>query len=183
MMAHPEGVEIMRLDPNRNFEDFVLRGRLDLAPAQILDELDRALSANGTKDAEFPLVLFTGERKLWNANTVHRTPDWRKGRGPHCTLRIHPDDASELGIAAGARVRVETAAGTVELPAEINAGGFRGQVAIPHGFGVRYTDDGGELKEDGINVNELTGLGDRDPFTGIPHHKHVPCRVSSTESG
>jgi hypothetical protein len=30
---------------------------------------------------------------------------------------------------------------------------------------------------DGANQNELTDARDRDPFTGIPHHRHVQCRV------
>jgi len=29
----------------------------------------------------------------------------------------------------------------------------------------------------GANQNELTDVTDRDPFTGIPHHRHVRCRV------
>lgn len=177
LMDHPEGIEIMRLDPERNFEQHVRRGKVDLAPSQILPEIERALAFEGVATDEYPLVLFTGERKLWNANAVHRTPDWRKGRGPHQTLRIHPDDAASLGIAAGDQVRVETVAGAVELPAELNAGAWRGQVAIPHGFGMRYTGEDGELHADGVNVNELTAQHDRDPFTGIPHHKQVPCRV------
>jgi hypothetical protein len=27
------------------------------------------------------------------------------------------------------------------------------------------------------NQNELTDVADRDPFTGIPHHRYVACRV------
>ena len=30
---------------------------------------------------------------------------------------------------------------------------------------------------DGANQNELTDVADRDPFTGIPHHRVVPCRI------
>ena len=30
---------------------------------------------------------------------------------------------------------------------------------------------------DSANQNELTDVADRDPFTGIPHHRYVLCRI------
>jgi hypothetical protein len=32
---------------------------------------------------------------------------------------------------------------------------------------------------DGLNLNELMAADDRDPWTGCPRHKHVPCRVEA----
>ncbi len=36
---------------------------------------------------------------------------------------------------------------------------------------------------DGANQNELTDTADRDPFTGIPHHRHVRCRLERFGDG
>ena len=44
---------------------------------------------------------------------------------------------------------------------------------MPNGFGMVSAD--GVVQ--GGNQNELTDVTDRDPFTGIPHHRYVRCRV------
>lgn len=46
-----------------------------------------------------------------------------------------------------------------------------GMIQIPKGFGLIY--DG---RVDGINVNRLTKNTHRDPMTGTPLHRFVPCR-------
>ena len=43
---------------------------------------------------------------------------------------------------------------------------------MPNGFGMVHD---GAL--DGGNQNELTDVAERDPFTGVPHHRYVRCRV------
>jgi hypothetical protein len=30
-------------------------------------------------------------------------------------------------------------------------------------------------------MNEFTDTADRDPFTGIPHHRYVRCRVEKAD--
>ena len=60
---------------------------------------------------------------------------------------------------------------------------LRGQVAMPNGFGmVKGLDDTGRPVLDGVNGNELTDAADRDPFTGIPHHRYVRCSVEKAAS-
>lgn len=39
----------------------------------------------------------------------------------------------------------------------------------------------GRPVHDGVNGNERTDTADRDPFTGIPHHRCVRCRVQKFE--
>jgi hypothetical protein len=48
-----------------------------------------------------------------------------------------------------------------------------GHVWMPNGFGMVSSDGMGQ----GANQNELTDVADGDPFTGIPHHRHVRCQV------
>jgi anaerobic selenocysteine-containing dehydrogenase len=101
-----------------------------------------------------------------------RDPAWNRGRRA-CTLRIHPADAGALGIEDGVLARVTTAAGEVEVEAELDDGMRHGQVAIPHGFGLRYQDE-----EYGVAVNRLTPADRRDPIAGTPWHRYVPCRAA-----
>jgi anaerobic selenocysteine-containing dehydrogenase len=180
-LAHPEGVEMAQapvgeanLLAHIGHEDKKIR----LAPEPMLEEIARAAAAAPARDPAYPFVLANGLRTRWTANTIQRDPAWRKGRGPHCALNLSPRDAESLGIAQGDRVRVATRAGAVELPAALDARLQPGHVWIPNGFGARYpTGSGGALEAQGANLNLLSDAGDRDPFTGIPHHKYTLCRV------
>jgi len=180
ILAHPEGVEIARADATTNFADHVLfeDGRVRLAPEPMLRELQRAIVTPPAHDPDYPFILAAGLRTRWTANTIQRDPAWRKGRGPHCALNLSPADARALGIRDGDRVRVATRRGALTLPAQIDAKLLDGHVWIPNGFGMVYEIDGTPTTAiDGANQNELTDVADRDPFTGIPHHRHVVCRL------
>jgi anaerobic selenocysteine-containing dehydrogenase len=104
-----------------------------------------------------------------------RDPAWLKGKRG-CTLAIHPDDAAGLGIQDGETVRVTTQAGSAEIGAELSADVRKGQVLIPHGFGLVHR---GEAY--GMNVNYLTKNTHRDSFAATPLHRYVPCRVERIE--
>jgi anaerobic selenocysteine-containing dehydrogenase len=179
MMAHPEGMEMARLAEDTNLEDHVgfEDGQIRLAPTPMLDEIARALATPPAGDPAYPFVLAAGLRTRWTANTIHRDPTWRKGRGPHCALNLSPADATSLGVREGESVRVTTARGALVLPVQIDKKLQDGHVWMPNGFGVRYPSDGGGLVMQGANQNELTDVADRDPFTGIPHHRYVRCRL------
>ncbi|MDB4976805.1 MAG: anaerobic dehydrogenase [Myxococcaceae bacterium] len=180
VIAHPEGTLVGRLDPEQNLARHCRhrKGKVRLSPEPMLQELARALSFRLEADADFPFVLNGGRRTHWNANTIQRDPAWRKGKGPHCSLFMHPADAERLALLDGARVRLETARGAVELPLRYDGTMRVGHLAIPNGFGLEYprTDDG-VLVRHGVSINELTDSNARDPFTGSPHHKFVRCRV------
>jgi anaerobic selenocysteine-containing dehydrogenase len=61
-------------------------------------------------------------------------------------------------------VSVVTEAGAEEIETEVTTNAIRGQVIIPHGFGLIY--DGVKY---GANVNRLTKNTNRD-FVGTPMH-------------
>lgn len=180
ILAHPEGVEIGRVDADRGLETLIGFDdkKVRLAPPPMLEEIGRAARTDRPSDPSFPLVLAAGLRTQWTANTIQRDPAWRKGRGPHCALNLSPGDAEALGIAAGERVRLVTKRGALELPAAIDKRLQPGHVWVPNGFGTRYPKDGsGELEAAGVNLNEITASDERDPFTGCPMHKYTLCRV------
>jgi hypothetical protein len=54
---------------------------------------------------------------------------------------------------------------------------MKGHVWMPNGFGMTVSAGGQDTAIDGANQNELTDVADRDPFTGIPHHRYVRCRI------
>ena len=182
ILAHPEGVEVARCAEETNFEDHVgfEDKRVRLAPEDMLQEMRRATAPPPVPDADYPFILGAGLRTRWTANTIQRDPAWRKGRGPHCTLNLSPADAGRLGLRDGVAARVSTRRGALTLPVQIDAKVPDGYVWIPNGFGNVYPRTGdGSLEVVGVNTNELTDVADRDPFTGVPHHRYVRCRVEA----
>jgi formate dehydrogenase len=153
--------------------------RIALEIPELLEEL---ASLHGeqprwTSD-ELPLVLSAGERRSSTANTIIRDPEWRK-RDADGALRISPDDAARLGLDAGGRARIVTAAGSAEAVVEITDAMLPGHISLPNGQGVDYPDEHGNVLLTGVAANELTSLEWRDPIAGTPWHKHVPARVEA----
>ena len=148
--------------------------RVHLEIPEMLEEL-RALATERLPDA--PFVLMAGERRIYNANQIYRDPAWRK-TDAEGALRIHPDDASALGLAPGARVRCRTERATLEVAVEQDDSMRRGVVSLPHGYGQRY---GGGLPT-GPAVNRLTSTSHCDPLSKTPLHKYVPVHIEPVQS-
>jgi anaerobic selenocysteine-containing dehydrogenase len=89
-------------------------------------------------------------------------------------MRIHSDDARELGLETGMEALIETEAGSLNVQVDVSNRPARGMVIIAHGFGLEY---GGEV--DGVNVNALAPATNRDRLAGTPLHRFIPCRVSA----
>jgi anaerobic selenocysteine-containing dehydrogenase len=65
---------------------------------------------------------------------MHNVAVLVKGKD-RCTLLVHPTDAERYGIADGAVARVTSAAGSIDVPAEITEDIRPGVVSLPHGWG------------------------------------------------
>lgn len=85
---------------------------------------------------------------------------------------VAAEDARELGIEDGGRVRVTTPFGSGVYTARVG-GMARGAVHLPHGGGSSFMP---KAWRDG-NVNDLCSLDYQDPVTGFVTTKSVPCRV------
>ena len=120
---------------------------------------------------EYPMILMAGNHMDMVANTNMRDPAWNEGRRA-CTLRIHSADAANLGIKDGEAAVVETEAGSAKVEIEITDSSHRGQVVIPHGFGLVHME-----KIYGANANQLTSARNRDRIAATPLHRYIPCRV------
>lgn len=174
IMAHPNGV-IFSVDP---YEETWRRiaypdGRISLAIAELLPELVGLATEAESIDDEHPFVLSAGERRSSTANTIFRSPDWRK-TDPDGALRLSPADAQGLGVTDGGRVRVVTARGAAETVVEVTDTMQDGHVSLPNGFGLSATPEGPRV---GTPPNELTSSASRDWLAGTPHHKHVRARI------
>ncbi|WP_163340709.1 molybdopterin-dependent oxidoreductase [Desulfopila sp. IMCC35008] len=126
-------------------------------------------------DTSYPLILNAGRHSPQNANSLMRKPDWNKGRRT-CTLAMNPADAEQLDLSDGEFVMIITEATSERIELELSEDVRKGQVLIPHGFGLKY--DG---RTYGIAVNRLTKNTHRDRLAATPIHRYVPCRVEKAE--
>jgi len=158
-------------------------GRVRLAIPELLEELS-SLPAEVARDLdrrdEYPFVLSAGERRSSTANTIFRDPTWRKSDGDGA-LRIHPDDAAALGLAAEDRVRVTTKRGSAVASIEITDVMLPGHISLPNGLGLQTEHLSAPSAGPGIAPNELTSAEDHDWLAGTPHHKHVAARLDKVE--
>jgi anaerobic selenocysteine-containing dehydrogenase len=141
-----------------------------------IDELRTAASSWTTE--EFPFVLAAGERRSFTANDIIRDPEWRR-RDAEGALRISPADADRLGIANGGLARITTEAGSAVATVEVTDMMPVGNVSLPNGYGLDYTDEEGNMLVPGVAPNDLTSAHHRDWFAGTPWHKYVPARIEA----
>ena len=145
--------------------------RVHLDVPEMLSALG-ALTTEETTSPDYPFVLLAGERRTYNANAIMRDPNWRK-QDKDGALRMHPRDASALGLVKGARAYVTSARGELEVVVSPDDTVRPGMVTLPHGHGTRY----GESGVLGPALNQLTSAEHCEPFTRTPFHKHVPVRI------
>ncbi|HUR73502.1 MAG TPA: molybdopterin-dependent oxidoreductase [Sporichthya sp.] len=175
----PSGFAFSRHEPEEVW-DLVRAERIQLAVPELLDWLARLDPAADQPDPEYPFSLLNGQRRSHNANQILRAPAWRK-TDPDGALRIHPVDLGDLGVEPGDWVAVITATGRLVARAEADDSMRRGQVALPHGFGMSHPDGNGARVTNGPRINQITAALDRDPIAGTPHHKDVRVRLERAD--
>jgi formate dehydrogenase len=174
----PHGIVLSEHIPTGVLRDKVRHrgGRVQLAPAAIAGEVGRLAAANGA-DPGFPLRLI-GLRELRSHNSwMHNSPLLMRGGRLH-TLRVHPRDAEERGLADGAEARLASKSGSVVVPVKVTDEMTPGTVALPHGWGHRggwsVANDAG-----GVNVNLLASSDpeDLEPLAGMAFLNGIPVRL------
>jgi formate dehydrogenase major subunit len=126
-------------------------------------------AARELPDASYPFVLNTGRvLEHWHTGSMSRRTKALDAIEPEAFVAIHPEDAAELGIRDGQRVRVTSRRGTVTLRARLTTRECRGAVFMPFHF-----------REAAAN---LLTLDDLDPEGKIPEFKFCAVRVEPIAS-
>jgi len=177
ILKNRSGVTVS-IDPFEETWRRVRKGGINLTIPELLPELRSLRDEQPTTNPDFPFVLSAGQRRSSTANTIIRDPKWRP-KDPAGALWMNPNDASQLGVKSGGRVRVITKRGSAETMVEVTDSMLPGHVSLPNGTGLWYPDREGQEFQNGVAPNELTTTEDRDWFAGTPFHKHVPARIES----
>ncbi|MEO3758430.1 molybdopterin-dependent oxidoreductase [Mycobacterium sp. B14F4] len=171
----PHGID---LGPLQSRLAQVLRtptGRVELAPEPLVTDAKRLRDALGGRGDGFLLI---GRRHLRSNNSwMHNLPALAGGSN-RCTLRIHPDDAADLGLTDTAVVKGP--GGELLAPIELAPGMRRGVVSLPHGWGHDRDGTGQQLAagQPGVNVNQLNDGNSLDPLSGTAVLNGIPVDIA-----
>jgi formate dehydrogenase len=107
-------------------------GRIHLAEPRVMAEIGRLEREELNLDFPYRMIGMREVRShnSWMHNSVKLMPDSRR-----LLLRIHPDDASALGLVEGDEARITSNAGEVVVPVTLTDEMTPGTVALPHGWG------------------------------------------------
>lgn len=166
------------ISQHRYEETWLLMGykdqKVQLAIPELLEELRAFQSANPWPD--YPFMLIAGERRMYNANTIYRNPQWRQSDAEG-VLKIHPTDAAALDLADGDPALCESPWGELSVQVKLCETLRPGVVSLPHGYGLDYPDAKGQRIRYGPLLNLLTGTRHCDRISATPFHKNVPVRL------
>ena len=172
----PHGIDLGPLQSRLPGDLCTPSGKVELAPAELLADVDRLLGAvDRSSNGGFVLI---GRRDVRSNNSwMHNVDVLVRGRD-RCTLQINPEDAARVGVAAGDRAKISSAAGTVMAPVEVTSDIMAGVVSLPHGWG--HDLEGSSLsiasKRPGVNANRLS-TGEMDPMSGNAVLNGIPVEV------
>ncbi|WP_083410432.1 molybdopterin-dependent oxidoreductase [Mycolicibacterium rutilum] len=175
LKAAPHGVDLGPLQPRLAQVLRTPTGRIELAPHQLLADAARLRDALGARTDGFLLI---GRRHLRSNNSwMHNVPALAGGSN-RCTLRIHPDDAADLGLTDTAVVKGP--GGELLAPIELTPGMRRGVVSLPHGWGHDRDGTGQRVAagQPGVNVNQLNDGGSLDPLSGTAVLNGIPVEIA-----
>jgi len=145
------------------------------------DEIAAEITALGRRSDPdgYPLRLI-GMRELRSENSwMHNVPLLMRGDRTQTAL-MHVDDAAELKLSDGDRIRVSSPYGEIELPVTLTKDLVNGVIAIPHGWGHNGAGGWGTANgAGGANVNQLMSSApeDMEPLAGMARLTGVPVAV------
>jgi anaerobic selenocysteine-containing dehydrogenase len=176
--ANPHGIDLGPMEPR--IPD-VLRtesGMIELAPPQIVADVER-LRAAVDRHRNGGMVLI-GRRQLRSNNSwMHNLEPLVKGKD-RCTMHVHPDDASRLGLEDGALASVSSRVGSIDAPVEVTDAIMPGVVSIPHGWG--HSAPGARMQvaaeHAGVNSNVLADETLVEPLSGNAILSGIPVEVA-----
>jgi anaerobic selenocysteine-containing dehydrogenase len=173
-------------EPGRFFRDWIQTAdkRVDCCPALFADALARAEAIFVELASEPPgrLRLITRRDPTMHNSWYQNVGRWTHGRGDRNPLYLHPEDARARGLEEGARVRVASDAGSLEVEVALDDSLMPGVAALTHGWGnARTPGMRAACARPGVNANCLlpSGPGSFEPLSNQAFMTGIPVRVES----
>ncbi len=122
-------------------------------------------------DAEYPFWLTTGRvLEHWHTGSITRRVPHLHRAVPEAYVELNPEDAAELGIQNGEKVRIRSRRGAIELKVVLNGKGSprRGSVFVP-------------FFDESKLINELT-LDSYCPISKQPDYKKCAVKIEKLQA-
>jgi anaerobic selenocysteine-containing dehydrogenase len=165
LKAAPHGLDLGPLEPHLRDVLNTVSGRVELAPATMVNDIPRLRAHIASRKDEMRLI---GRRDLRCSNSfMHNLPALVKGRD-RCTLQVSPYDAGRLQLTDGGPARITSRVGSVVARVEITEDVMPGVVSLPHGWGHDAEDSRLSVAKahPGVNTNVLTDNRAYDEASG-----------------
>jgi ferredoxin-NADP reductase len=134
----------------------------------------------------FPITLMTAKNGYFCHSQHRGVPALRK-RSPVPRIDIPAGLAAQREIAEGDRVEIRTPQGRVTMTARIDPALTDGVAVAEYGWWQACPDLGlagfDLLGPDDANYNSLTSDAVRDPISGAPGYRSLPCHVARIDCG
>jgi anaerobic selenocysteine-containing dehydrogenase len=153
-------------------------GKVELAPAILIDDLERA-SADLARPA--PDLVIIGRRQVRSGNSwMHNLPILAKGPF-RCTALINPVDAQRRGLSDGGMARMSSLGRALDVLVQLSDDVMPGVVSLPHGWGhdVQGTRMALAAERPGVNLNALLDDARRDPLSGNAVLSGIPIELTA----
>jgi anaerobic selenocysteine-containing dehydrogenase len=176
LKAAPAGIDLGPLQPRVPEMLRTPSGKIELAPALLVDDLARV---RADLDRPVPDLVVVGRRQLRSNNSwMHNLPTLAKGPF-RCVALVHPVDAERLGLADGGRARMTAGGRSIDVVVELTDEMMPGVVSLPHGWG--HDQPGTRLRvaaeRPGANLNAILDERHRDPLSGNAVLSGVPVAM------
>jgi anaerobic selenocysteine-containing dehydrogenase len=179
LLAHSHGIDLGPLAARLPDALRTPTGMIELAPDALRADAER-LAATLSNGSLRETMVLVGRRELRSNNSwMHNLGVLMRGRR-RCTLLVHPDDASRLGLADGGQAKVSSRTGVILAPVEVTDSVMPGVVSIPHGYGHDLPGVGMAVAEvhAGVNSNLLADTSLFDQVSGTAVLNGIPVEVS-----
>ncbi|MGW4960364.1 molybdopterin-dependent oxidoreductase [Nonomuraea sp. NPDC004186] len=175
LLDNPHGLDLGPLEPRLDEVLKTASGLIELAPPQIVEDVERL---RGKLDEDPPEIVLIGRRHLRSNNSWLHNVGPLVGGSNTCTLQINPADVTRLGLDGEAVVR--SAKGQLTVPLEPTDTIMPGVVSLPHGWGHAGSSQSVAAEHAGVSVNTLTDESTVDVLSGNAVFNGVPVTISPT---
>ena len=175
--AAPGGIDLGPLQPRIPEVLRTPSGKIELAPAMLLEDLQRP-AAELAKPA--PELVVIGRRHVRSCNSwMHNLPTLAKGPF-RCTALVNPSDAQRYGLQDGGQARISGKGRVIVAQVEVSDEMMPGVVSLPHGWGHDVPDTRMALAAErpGANVNAVLDESRRDPLSGNAVLNGIPIEMT-----
>ncbi|MBB5776402.1 molybdopterin-dependent oxidoreductase [Nonomuraea jabiensis] len=175
LLDNPHGLDLGPLEPRLGEVLKTASGLIELAPPQIVEDVERL---RGKLEEDPPEIVLIGRRHLRSNNSWLHNVGPLVGGSNTCTLQINPADVARLGLDGEAVVR--SAKGQLTVPLEPTDTIMPGVVSLPHGWGHAGSSQSVAAEHAGVSVNTLTDESTIDVPSGNAVFNGVPVTISPT---